>query len=350
MSIGEQFKGLDMKNLIGGPLAAAAESNLILASTTANFINEVGFDSNQNTRTVLFKYTKKEPTEEGTLLNQEMSVDVPLLAIVPIPNLQIDEVNIMFDMEVKQCERSESSVGVSASTNVTAGWRPVKVSISGSVSSHNTNTRSSDNSAKYHVDVRATNHGMPEGLARVLDMMAAAVSPNLIGSRPTDPSGNELTGGRKDRSMKLKELREKSLQLEKAENAARDTKDIKLKQFSQRVQILQNDAKRKFSDDMAKKTDSEKEEINEAHMDNFWNELQLGAGSKIALASSSYKEEDTIASFFPPEKKYEDYTNTNPANGEFKEAVRAHIEWEKRQKSVDENKTEYNNVMMNVGS
>jgi hypothetical protein len=39
-----------------------------------------------------------------------MSLQVPLLAIVPIPNLQIDEVNIIFDMEVKECEKSESSL------------------------------------------------------------------------------------------------------------------------------------------------------------------------------------------------------------------------------------------------
>ena len=73
----------------------------------------------------------------------------------------------------------------------------VKVNISGSVSSHSSNTRSSDNSAKYHVDVRATNHGTPEGLARVLDMMASAVSPTLVNSTAMD--GTERPCQRRER-------------------------------------------------------------------------------------------------------------------------------------------------------
>ncbi|MCL2252362.1 MAG: DUF2589 domain-containing protein [Treponema sp.] len=348
MSIGEQFKGLDMKNLIGGPLTAAAEANLLLARTTAGFINEVGFDVDKKARSVQFKFNKQEPTEDGNMIVQEMSVEVPILAIVPIPNLQIDEVNVLFDMEVKQCEKSESSLSGSGSFSAKAKFGPISVNISGSVSSHSSNTRSSDNSAKYHVDVRATNHGTPEGLARVLDMMAAAVSPNITASRPTDQSGAELTGERRERSLKLKTLREKSLQLENAERAARDTKDIKLKYFTQRLQAIQNDSSRKFSDAYSKKDEKEKEKLNENAVDTFWNELQLGADKKVLLAASSGSADTSITNYCPPEKDYSEFTNASGSDGEFKEAVKSQIEWEKKQKAVDDNKTEYNNVMMGV--
>jgi len=348
MSIGEQFKGLDMKNLIGGPLTAAAEANLLLARTTAGFINEVGFDESKKARSVLFKFLKQEPTEDGNMIVQDMSVEVPILAIVPIPNLQIDEVNVLFDMEVKQCEKSESSTSKSGSVSGKVGWGPVSVSISGSVSSHSSNTRSSDNSAKYHVDVRATNHGTPEGLARVLDMMASAISPNITASRPTDQSGAELTGERRERSLKLKALREKSMQLENAERAARDTRDIKLKYFTQRLQVIQNDASRKFSDAYSKMDDKKKETLNENAVDTFWNELQLGADKKVLLAASSGKTDSSITTYCPPEKDYSDYTNASGSDGEFKEAVKSQIEWENKQKAVDENKTEYNSVMMGI--
>ena len=43
MAIGDQFSGLDMKNLIGAPHGAAADANVQLAHSTADFINTVGF-------------------------------------------------------------------------------------------------------------------------------------------------------------------------------------------------------------------------------------------------------------------------------------------------------------------
>ena len=222
MAIAEQFAGLDMKQLIGGPLSAAADASLNLASSTADFINKVGFDANGKLRTVEFAYQKRSMNEDGTSNLDEMKVDIPMLAIVPIPNLQVDEVNILFDMEVKQSERSESSMDLGATISGTMNLGIIKVSVSGSVSSHSSNTRSSDNSAKYHVDVRATNHGIPEGLARVLDMMAANVAPTLVGSSIKDGNGQNLSEQARIRAEKLKALRQEISLLEKQHTAAKD--------------------------------------------------------------------------------------------------------------------------------
>lgn len=105
VSIGGQFTGLNMKELIAGPLWAAAEASVQLAQSTAQFINDVGFNEQQKIRTVQFGYTKKTENPDGTHNNDELNVNVPLLSIVPIPNVQIDEVNILFDMEVKESEK-----------------------------------------------------------------------------------------------------------------------------------------------------------------------------------------------------------------------------------------------------
>ena len=136
-----------------------------------------------------------------------MKMDIPMLAIVPIPNLQLDEVNVLFDMEVKQSESSQKSLDVGAGLNGQLRLGPIKVSISGSVSVHQENTRKSDNSAKYHVDVRATNHGTPEGLARVLDMMAANVAPALVGSTIKDANGNNLSEKARLKAERRKRLK-----------------------------------------------------------------------------------------------------------------------------------------------
>ena len=161
MAVSNQFSGLDMKNLIGAPLTAAADASVQLAQSTADFINRVGFDEEGKVRNVDFGYEKKVNNEDGTTDVQEMKVHVPILSIVPIPNLQVDQVGITFDMEVKESEQSETSTDASAAVSGSGSIFGFKVSVSGSVSSHSSNTRSSDNSAKYHVDVSATNHGTP---------------------------------------------------------------------------------------------------------------------------------------------------------------------------------------------
>lgn len=236
MSIGQQFQGLPMDQLIGSPLSAAADASIRLANSTAEFINKVGFDANGNVRNVAFKYEKRSMNDDGTSNLDEMKVDVPMLAIVPIPNLQVDEVNILFDMEVKQSERSETSVDVGATLTGTAKLGIISVSVSGSVSAHHGHTRSSDNSAKYHVDVRATNHGTPEGLARVLDMMAANVAPSLVGSTIKDGNGQNLSEQARIKAEKLKALKGEINQIEKRLSVAQEglaTSIIQLKKIGQ---------------------------------------------------------------------------------------------------------------------
>jgi hypothetical protein len=68
------------------------------------------------------------------------------------------------------------------SAEATIGWGILKATakVSGSVASHKENTRKSDNSAKYHVEVHAEDNGMPEGLSRVMDILQTACAPRKV--------------------------------------------------------------------------------------------------------------------------------------------------------------------------
>ena len=67
----------------------------------------------------------------------------------------------------------------------------MKAKVKGSISSHKENTRKSDNSAKYHVQVRATQGEMPEGLSRVLDILNTAINPTSIQKTAAGAQGQE---------------------------------------------------------------------------------------------------------------------------------------------------------------
>ncbi len=199
VNMSDQFKGLPMGELIGGPLSAACEAQVKLAQATADFIKVIGFlppaaDADPysgGTRTALFKFKRPvdnpavKQGEPNSILEEEVELCVPLLAIVKVPNLSITTVDISFDMEVKSSLSSKESTDASASleASMSIGWSVISgsVKISGSVATHKENTRSSDNSAKYHVLVHAEDKGMPEGLARVLDILQTACAPRAVG-------------------------------------------------------------------------------------------------------------------------------------------------------------------------
>jgi len=115
---------------------------------------------------------------------EDVELEVPVLAIVKVPALSITQVDVTFDMEVKSAESSKSSEDKSGSVEAQAkfGWGlwGGSVSIKGSVATHKENTRSSDNSAKYHVEVHAKDSGMPEGLSRVLDILQQSIAPKAL--------------------------------------------------------------------------------------------------------------------------------------------------------------------------
>lgn len=214
VNMSDQFKGLPMDSLIGGPLTAACDSQVKLAHATADFIKVIGFlppgaeemEKDPNavgaTRTAKFKFKRPVdlpvalPTKDadgnggGSLPpmkigEEEVELEVPLLAIVKVPNLSITSVDVTFDMEVKSSfttsSKTDAEVATQAEMSIGYGFFKAKVNVQGKVATHKENTRSSDNSAKYHVAVHAEDNGMPEGLARVMDILQSAVAPRKVG-------------------------------------------------------------------------------------------------------------------------------------------------------------------------
>lgn len=190
VKMSDQFSGLNMEALIGGPLKAVCNAQTMLAASTVKFIEDVGFDAPgadgvRKLKTAAFSFSRAATSETGVGIGSEdVSMNVPLLSIVKIPTLGVDSVDITFDMEVKSSESSESTSDKSGELEANAGLKigpfSMNVKIKGAISCHESNTRSSDNSAKYHVSVHAKDYGMPEGLARMLDILATASAPTKI--------------------------------------------------------------------------------------------------------------------------------------------------------------------------
>ncbi len=183
-----QIRGIPMGDLIGAPLNAAAAAQANLANVMIQFIEDFGLEGEgdgQKARSVQFiaeRHVTKDddPTVDSSGVGSEVEkvrVSVPVLGIIPIPALLIDQVDVNFTMNVSQHIKSDSTTSGSGSLKAKIGWGILSASISGSISTTKANTRATDYSAKYDVSVHASQQPQTEGMKRLLDAMADATYP-----------------------------------------------------------------------------------------------------------------------------------------------------------------------------
>lgn len=196
LSMAQEFSGLPMEALIGGPLNAAATANAAMAVTQTKFLLDTCFVkiSRDKTPEVVGKAadpTATPPTPEiiGTpeipahdeyapvmimmsltrpvitpgskgvaanptatppipavpptaaiIQNVTTQFNLPMLTIIPINSLAVETVDITFEMEVKssfseeQTDSSEKEMKAEASFEAKVGWGPFSVTVKGSAS------------------------------------------------------------------------------------------------------------------------------------------------------------------------------------------------------------------------
>ncbi|MFA8344258.1 MAG: DUF2589 domain-containing protein [Rhodothermaceae bacterium] len=169
-----QLGAIPFGSLIGGPLNAAVEAQAQAANTSVEFIKQVAIKDDGEVRNVTFFYMKEESKVELT---------VPILAIVPIPYLRIDDMTINFkakisaDTSTNDKSSSSSSVDVNASASAGWGWGKAKFSAGYSSKKDSSSSRDSKYSVEYTMDisVHAVQDDMPGGLEKVLNMLEKSI-------------------------------------------------------------------------------------------------------------------------------------------------------------------------------
>lgn len=192
----QALQSIPFSSLIGGPLSAAVQAQAQAAMTCIEFIERVGFTTpagapptEKVVKEVTFKYSKLD--ENGA--TKGFTLSVPILAIVPIPYLRIDEVLIDFSAKLNDSiTNSESSVvagNVELSAAAGWGWGRASFRASASYKNEKSSTSSSNQDYAMTVKVRAVQAEVPGGMKRVLDMLESAVREAVT------PGGGALDAG-----------------------------------------------------------------------------------------------------------------------------------------------------------
>lgn len=209
----QQFSGLPMDSLIGGPLNAASKANSAMALTQTKFLLDTCFSQTdgdggkKNYKPIMIQMQLERgvltPNDKGETNIQTVttSFNLPLLTIVPLNSLAVDEVSIDFEMEVKssfgeeQSQKKEKEMSASASFEAKVGYGPFSASVKGSASysskesSEKKSHYQKSNSAKYTVHVHAGQLPLPSGVTTIIQAFANAIEPIQM------PDGGGAGGG-----------------------------------------------------------------------------------------------------------------------------------------------------------
>ena len=239
LSMSQQFSGLPMDSLIGGPLNAAATANAAMGMNQVSFILNTCFTQVEEpaikadpaakppvaasnayknykpiminmslTRQVITPVSTSagkayaeilasdpntnmvEPTAD--IQNVTTAFNLPLLTIIPLNSLAVQSVDIGFEMEVKSSygedhsNESSKSMAAEVSFEAKVNYGIFSASVKGSASrkSEDKTSESShyekSNSAKYTVAVKAAQIPLPGGIKTIIDAFAGAITPTTL--------------------------------------------------------------------------------------------------------------------------------------------------------------------------
>lgn len=176
-----ELNNIDFRKMIGGPLQAAVDAQVASSLASVNFINEVGFkltdpnDPNSKRELVMvdFTHTRKDVDAAGAAVTKESFIKVPLLAMLQIPSLRIDHVEIIFNVKLNSVETSSVSDKLNVGAEFKGGWGPVSLKVSVAYQRQTAQGVEVKKEYALNVNVKAVQDEIPSGLEKILNLLAA---------------------------------------------------------------------------------------------------------------------------------------------------------------------------------
>ncbi len=198
---GQELSSIDFESMIGGPLIAVVNAQAQAALSTVNFIKSVGFkagdsDDPEAANTgdpiyVTFKYPKEiapyqpavpadpehsiEAKDAVPAQIQEMKLEVPILTMLPIPFIRVEETTIDFNAKITSMEyrKVDTNFKVDASLSARAGWLwgSAKLKVSTSYQRNTSEGSKVNRTYSLAIHVKAVQDEMPGGMEKVLGIL-----------------------------------------------------------------------------------------------------------------------------------------------------------------------------------
>ena len=152
------------------------------AAPTVSIAAPTGTGGTQATATVTFA----AKTDAVDAKFQDMKIEVPLLTILPIPFIRVEEATIDFNAKINSIEtQSESSdLAIGGTLEVKQRWPggSAKLNVSCSYQKKNASGSSVERTYSMHIYVKASQDEMPAGMEKLLGVLEGAMRSTPVGA------------------------------------------------------------------------------------------------------------------------------------------------------------------------
>jgi hypothetical protein len=167
-----EFQSIPLDFIVAAPLTAVVNAQKLAAIATRDFVTAFAAQS------VSFSFKNATTDATGKTATEDVNLNVPLLSMVPTPHMRFDSFSVHFLYEVTQTAKEESSKSAAATLSAGAGavlspW--VSASLQGSVSSKSASELTTNRSGTLEITLHASEAPMPEGLSRLLGILANSI-------------------------------------------------------------------------------------------------------------------------------------------------------------------------------
>lgn len=189
-NLGKELSSIDFQSMIGGPLNAVVKAQAQSAQTSVDFIKSVGFNAPDakedpgKPTMVTFEYDKilEKPDAEGNPIPTPttMKLTVPILTMLPIPFIRVEETTIDFNAKINSVVESTtaSSSELNTSLGVKGGWGPVSAELKCSYSNKKSTSSTAKTERTYSliIHVRAVQDELPAGMEKLLGVLENSIA------------------------------------------------------------------------------------------------------------------------------------------------------------------------------
>jgi hypothetical protein len=183
-----QFAGLPLGLLICSPIIEVAKGQAELCRVYLEYVFKLAYkyeDGGKKTdeaNIVKFRLNRPVTDGQGNISQQAIEVNAPLISLVPVPAFTMSEASVSFTMELKEQTVDTTTTTAEVTTESSASFWGFTAKLTGSVTNSSSNTRSTDQSAKYDIYARAVQQPAAEGMAKLTTVFASTIEPIAVRS------------------------------------------------------------------------------------------------------------------------------------------------------------------------
>lgn len=185
MALGDELSSLDFQSMIGGPLSAVVKAQAQSAVTSVDFIKAVGFNGEDDKKPIMvtFDYDKalENTAADGTTTVEvkPFKLTVPILTMLPIPFIRVEETKIDFNAKITSVQESKSTSEHGLNTELKAkagwGWGSASLKVNYSYKKSTSSSQKVERTYTMAVHVRAVQDELPAGTERLLGILENAI-------------------------------------------------------------------------------------------------------------------------------------------------------------------------------